>query len=131
MATMKSMPENTSADKQEKHPSADNTVRGSNTTKQPGNSATTDATRNAGVSKNDRNGANTNGTGSTAATSKDRSDRGMGSSHTTGQDPTGAREANDGELRDEDEEDSEPLPGAEDAVSDSGTDQDASASPKK
>lgn len=123
MATTKNDPTNTS-NEQRGQANPGTTTGRSNPNTQPGDRATNEETRNAGLPGTQRKGAettqmgtkdrNTDSSSSMNTKDGDRTDREVAASRTTGQDPTGARDTNDGELRDEDEEDNEALPGTED-----------------
>lgn len=124
MATAKNTPGTKSTEQRGQDTSFGNTAARAKTNSQPGDRATTDQTRNTDLpgmhhkdAETTQAGTNDRNTGSGTGTNKmagERTDREAAGARTKGQNPTGARDTNAGELRDEDEEDAENLPTSED-----------------
>ena len=131
MANTKNNPDNKSTEQRGKDTSLGNTPGRANMSNQPGDRSTTDEARTAGQPGTQRKGAETIQGGAsdrnTAGVGKpgnvgDRTDREVAGSRTTGQNPTGARNTNDGELRDE--EDADALPTSEELDADADNEED-------
>ena len=121
MANGKNTPTTKGTEQRDQHTASSNASGKANMANQPGDRSATDGARTGSAPGTHHKGAETTqpgGTNRNMTGGDERMDRGVAGQRSTGQNPTGERNMNDGELRDENEEDAETMPSSDDAEAD-------------